>query len=209
MNPTWLFVGVVYAVAIWMARRAGVDLPKRIALFFYLLVLVFFWQPLTQDFVTMEVDYGKTIPPWAYLERDQRVGNPQMNDVYFQLTPWAHQVRESWRSFDVPLWNGLSGAGYPLLANGQSQALSILRIITLPLSLRSSSRSRSRFSSAGAEATAISRARSEPCHAGSRCTSSCGCISRTRPRRASFLRSSTSSISSRTALHSPASSPRP
>jgi membrane protein YfhO len=135
MNPTWLYVGVVYAIAIWLARRAGADIPKRIAFFFYLLVLVFFWRPMTQDYINVEVDYYKTIPPWAYVERDHSVGNPQMNDVFFQLTPWAHQVRESWRSFDVPLWNGLSGGGYPLLANAQSQALSLIRIIALPLSL--------------------------------------------------------------------------
>jgi uncharacterized membrane protein len=44
-------------------------------------------------------------------------------------------VRDAWRSFHVPLWNALSGAGYPLLANGQSSALSFIRILTLPLSL--------------------------------------------------------------------------
>ncbi|PYQ50336.1 MAG: hypothetical protein DMF59_11085 [Acidobacteria bacterium] len=52
-----------------------------------------------------------------------------------QIVPWAHQVREAWKSMHFPLWNALSGAGYPLLANGQSSGLSPLRFLALPLPL--------------------------------------------------------------------------
>ncbi|HEX2122760.1 MAG TPA: YfhO family protein [Thermoanaerobaculia bacterium] len=134
-NPTWLFVGVVYAAAVWLARRAKADLPIRVAVFFYALVFVFFYLPLTQDYVNIPVDFLKTLPPWAHIERNHDSSNGMMNDIVLQIVPWAHQVREAWRSFEPPLWNHLSGAGYPLLANPQTSALSPLRILALPLSL--------------------------------------------------------------------------
>ena len=134
-NPTWLFVGVVYALAIWLARRAKVEIPIRVAIFFYAIVFVYLYLPLTQDYVNLPVDFLKTLPPWAHLVRDHKSSNGFMNDIVLQIVPWANQVRESWRSLHVPLWNDLSASGYPLLGNPQSSALSPLRLLTLPLSL--------------------------------------------------------------------------
>ncbi|HUP44464.1 MAG TPA: YfhO family protein [Thermoanaerobaculia bacterium] len=134
-NVSWLLVLAVYAAAVWLARRAGIDLPRRIAALFYLLTFLFLRPGLTQDVVNLPVDYLRTLPPWSHLTRDHHVINSEMNDLVLQIVPWAHQVRESWRSFEAPLWNHLSGGGYPLLANAQSAALSPLRILALPLSL--------------------------------------------------------------------------
>ena len=134
-NPTWIYAGVVYASSVAMARRVGVELPKRVAVFFYALVLVFMFQPLTQDYVNLPVDFLKTLSPWAYATSDRTAVNPQINDITLQIVPWAHQVRESWKSLTPPLWNHLSACGYPLLASAQSSALSPLRILGLPLSL--------------------------------------------------------------------------
>jgi hypothetical protein len=134
-NPTWLVTGIVYAAGVWLARRRGVDLPRRVAAFFYLLVFVFFYPILTQDSVNTSVDYLGTLPPWEYTVQDHQAGNPQLNDLALQIVPWAHQVREGWRSMRPPLWNHASAGGYPLLASAQSSALSPLRILGLPLSL--------------------------------------------------------------------------
>ncbi len=134
-NATWLYVGAVYFVAVFMARRSRIELPWRIAAFFYLLVLVFLWRPLTQDVVNLPVDFLRLLPPWSFLTRFHRAVNPDINDLVLQIVPWAHQVRESWLSGHIPLWNNLSGSGYPLLANAQSSALSPLRILSLPLPL--------------------------------------------------------------------------
>jgi hypothetical protein len=132
MNWTWIYVAAIYAIVVAIARRCGVDLPKRFALFFYALVLLFFFKPMTQDYVNVPVDFLKTLPPWTFVT-DHRVVNREMNDVAMQHAVWAHQVRESWKSLSPPLWNHLAGSGYPLLANGQSSALSPLRLLTLPL----------------------------------------------------------------------------
>ncbi|MBV8516723.1 MAG: YfhO family protein [Acidobacteria bacterium] len=135
MNLTWLYVGIVYALAVAGARRLGADLPKRVAFAFYALVVVLFWLPLTQDYVTTHDDVLKVLPPWAMMTRDYHVINGEMNDVPLQMVPWAHAVREAWRAGHVPLWNATAGSGYPLLANGQSGALSPFRLLALPLSL--------------------------------------------------------------------------
>ncbi|HEX8619026.1 MAG TPA: YfhO family protein [Thermoanaerobaculia bacterium] len=135
MNLTWLYVGAMYAAAVLLARRAGIDLPKRVALFFYALVLLFFWLPLTAPYVNFQTDVLTTLPPWRDVTRDHHQYTPQLNDLALQIVPWAHQVRESWKALEPPLWNHLSGSGYPLLGNAQSSALSLLRLVTLPLSL--------------------------------------------------------------------------
>jgi hypothetical protein len=135
MNPTWLYVGAVYALAVWLARRAGVELRWRMAAFFYAIVLVFLFRPMTQDYVNLPADIYETLPPWSHQTVHPRMSNAEMSDIMLQIAPWAHQAREQWRSLRMPLWNERAGSGYPLLANGQSAPFSILRLITLPLSL--------------------------------------------------------------------------
>lgn len=135
MNPTWLYVAALYALAVWLARRAGVDIPLRVGLFFYALVLIFLFRPLTQHYVNLPVDIVLTLPPWHDVTPKFRVVNFEMNDIVMQIVPWAHQVREAWRHGSFPLWNAAAGCGYPLLANGQSSGFSLIRLLTLPLPL--------------------------------------------------------------------------
>jgi len=134
MNLTWLYVGALYSAAIAIARRAGIEIPKRIALLFFLLVLVFFFKPMTQGFVNIPVDVLTILPPWGFVE-GRHFLNAEMNDVMFQHAPWAHQAREALKAGRAPLWNEASGAGYPLFANGQSSALSPIRLLALPLNI--------------------------------------------------------------------------
>ena len=133
MNWSWLYIGALYAAAVWLARRRGVDLPKRVALFFYAVVLLFFLKPLTQHYVITEDDFLNTLPPWHFTAKVKTSVNGELNDVPLQHTPWGVQVRESWKSGRLPLWNHYNGSGYPLLANGQSQALSMVRFLALPV----------------------------------------------------------------------------
>lgn len=135
MNFTWLYLAALYATAVALARRAGVALPRRVALFFYLLVLIFFFRPLTQQYVNFHLDVLPSIPPWYHVTDDHHQFTSELNDLPMQIVPWMHQVRESWKALTPPLWNAASGSGYPLLGNGQSSAFSLLRFLTLPLSL--------------------------------------------------------------------------
>jgi hypothetical protein len=139
MNVTWLYVGVLYALGVWLARRGGVELPRRVALVFYLLTVAFLFRPMTGDFVNIATDVPQLIPPWSASApgfTKYQVSNFETQDVPMQLVPWMHQVREAWRHGRLPLWNHLTGCGYTLLGNGQTQALSPLRLLALPLPLK-------------------------------------------------------------------------
>jgi hypothetical protein len=135
INVTWLYVGALYFLAVWLARRRGAELPWRMAAFFYVIVLVDLFRPMTGRYVNIPADIVNIIPPWSGIAHKARISNFEMNDVTMQIVPWAHQVREAWRAGQFPLWNALTGCGYPLLANGQSSALSPLRLLALPLPL--------------------------------------------------------------------------
>ncbi|MGZ5476379.1 MAG: hypothetical protein ACXW29_08625, partial [Thermoanaerobaculia bacterium] len=81
-NATWLYVGAIYFAAVWIARRAaGLALPWRIATFFYLLVLLFLWQPLTKDVVNLPVYFLRILVPWSYLTRFHKPVNSDINDL--------------------------------------------------------------------------------------------------------------------------------
>jgi hypothetical protein len=138
LNPTFLYVGVIYAIAVVLARRGGNPLPRRIAILFYALVLVFLFKAMTGPYVCIATDIPKLIAPWSASApglTKYTVLNMETHDVPMQLVPWAHQVRGAWLSGQAPLWNALAGCGYPLLANAQSAAFSPLRILALPLPL--------------------------------------------------------------------------
>lgn len=135
MNLTWLLVGVVYAISVYIAGKLRAGFPWRIAALFYALTLIFFWKPMTGPYVNLPVDFLTNFPPWAGVVHHTHIRNYELNDIIMQMVPWAHQVREAYRAGGLPLWNALNGSGYPLLANGQSSALSPLRILTLPLPL--------------------------------------------------------------------------
>jgi hypothetical protein len=138
-NATWIYVGALYAIVIACARRWSPALrdalPWRVGAFFYALVLIYLFRPMTGAYVNLPVDFINILPPWGSWGHRHLLSNPEMNDLTMQIVPWAHQAREAWRSLQFPIWNPLAGCGYPLLANGQSSAMSPLRILALPLPL--------------------------------------------------------------------------
>jgi len=135
VNWTFLYVALIYfgAVLLWKRRSAEPRWP--VAVLFYLLVLLFMFRPMTMSYVNVPADYAIRLFPWQPFFPETSTRNSEINDVILQMVPWANQVREDWRSFHFPLWNESAGGGYPLLANGQSGGLSILRLITLPMTL--------------------------------------------------------------------------
>ncbi len=72
------------------------------------------------------------VPPFQGALGGEAPGDPLWADLTFQIAPWLERVRASYASGAWPLWNGLSGAGEPLLANPQSQALQPLVALALP-----------------------------------------------------------------------------
>ncbi len=136
MNLTFAWVALIYGAAVFVWRKLSTDgLRWRVAALFYLLVLAFLFRPLTQRFVDVPADYTTRIIPWSAYAVPDPAANTEINDVILQMVPWSHEVRQAWRSLQAPLWNRNAGGGYPLLANGQSAALSIFRLLALPLPL--------------------------------------------------------------------------
>ena len=131
-----MYVAAIYTFGVLVARRYRIDLPWRIAALFYALVLMFLFRPMTQAYVNIPVDFLRILPPWSVLAHSHAVVNDEMNDLVLQIVPWADEVRRSWQSLQAPLWNPYASGGYPLLANGQSSALSLIRLIALPLPLQ-------------------------------------------------------------------------
>lgn len=131
MNPTWLYIGALYSIAVWRV------LPRRVAALFYALTLLFLFRPMAGFYNNVAPDVLGLMPPWQSNPAFDKyaVSNYELQDVMFELAPWAEQVRQSWRALQVPLWNPLAGCGMPLLANMQSAALSPLRLLALPLPL--------------------------------------------------------------------------
>jgi hypothetical protein len=135
VNPAWLYLAAIYALLVLLIRRFTPLLRWRDAGFFYLLVVLFLFKPLTGPYVNVPADYVRRIEPWSAFAKPVPGSNSEINDVILQMVPWAHQVRQSWRAGQPPLWNENAGGGYPLLANGQSAGLSPLRLLALPLPL--------------------------------------------------------------------------
>lgn len=143
MNLTFLYVAALYFGGVWIWRRWGTPFPWKVAGLFYLLVLLFQFHPLVLSYTRLPVDHVLGMYPWRGYYDVDRARNPETNDVILQMVPWAHQVRESWKRFEPPLWNEAAGGGYPLLANGQSGGLSAIRLLSLPLPLAQSMASES------------------------------------------------------------------
>lgn len=136
MNVTFLYLAAIYLVAVLCWRRlTTTSFPWPVATFFYLLVLLFLFKPLTGPYDSVPSDIPLGLYPWVGEFQQRDAQNPEINDVILQLVPWVHQVRESWKHLEVPLWNTAAGAGYPLLGNGQSAPFSPFRLLALPLAL--------------------------------------------------------------------------
>ncbi len=58
-------------------------------------------------------------PPWS-AQYGMPVGNNAMPDVITQIYPWKRVTIDSWKMWQVPLWNPYSFAGTPLAGNYQS-----------------------------------------------------------------------------------------
>nr|MBI5455872.1 YfhO family protein [Candidatus Levybacteria bacterium] len=68
--------------------------------------------------------------PWsAYPGFSSPVKNNAMPDVISQIVPWKNFTIDSFKNFQIPLWNSYSFSGTPHLANYQSAVLSPFNLI--------------------------------------------------------------------------------
>jgi len=83
--------------------------------------------------VLLPLGYLTQVPPFTGLwSGGPPPGNLIQSDLVLLILPWLVRVRAAFAAGAWPLWNHLSGAGEPLLANPQSQALQPLAWLALP-----------------------------------------------------------------------------
>jgi len=115
-------------------RRWWDPVPARVWGAFALVLLILFGPALFLGRVLLPAD----ILPGVAQPEDARKpvqGNILQLDLVTQIVPLQAQVRRALRAGEWPLWNDLSGAGLPLMANPQSQLLEPLVALALPLPL--------------------------------------------------------------------------
>ena len=69
------------------------ELPKRVAIFFYLLVFVFLYLPLTQDYVICR-RFSQDALAVGVHGRDRTAVNPQINDISCRSCRCRTRARE-------------------------------------------------------------------------------------------------------------------
>ena len=129
-----LYLAVLAAALAYALRRWWDPVPARIWAVFGLLVLILFGPALFLGKVLLPADILPGVVPVERVGTDPQ-GNVLQQDLVTQITPWLAQVRRAVRAGEWPLWNDLSGAGMPLLADPQSQVLQPLVLAALPLPL--------------------------------------------------------------------------
>lgn len=125
-----IFLAALLAGAL---RRWFDPVPRRCWLVWGLVMAPVFGAALFGGRVLLPLGYLTRVPPFSGLVEGPPPGNLLQSDLVLQITPWMVRVREAYLAGEWPLWNHLAGAGEPLLANPQSQALQPLVWLALPL----------------------------------------------------------------------------
>jgi hypothetical protein len=123
------FLALLLALAL---RRWYDPVPLRCWLAWSAALAVLFGAILFGGRTMLPLGYLGGIPPFTNLIQGEPPGNPLQSDLVLQIAPWLTRVREAYAAGSWPLWNPLSGAGEPLLANPQSQAFQPLVALALP-----------------------------------------------------------------------------
>jgi hypothetical protein len=128
-----LWVLTLAIVLAWGLRRWFDPVPVRCWIVWGLVLAVLFGAVLFAGRVMLPLGHLVKAPPFTGLVQGPPPGNPLQTDLILQIAPWLVRVRAAYAAGAWPLWNPLSGAGEPLLANPQSQALQPLALLVLPL----------------------------------------------------------------------------
>lgn len=105
---------------------------KKFALIFIVIVWFVFSSPF---FINQKVPFSSTylvnfFSPWSdYPGFASPVKNNAMPDVISQIYPWKTLTIDTFKDFQIPLWNPYSFSGTPNLANYQSAVLSPFNVL--------------------------------------------------------------------------------
>lgn len=127
-----LYVGAVGIAFAACVRRWLEPLPARAVALFLLVLPALFGGVLFGGKVLLPLDNLRGDPPFERLPPAEPSGNVLQGDLLQLVLPSLVAVREGWGEGRWPLWNPRSGAGLPLLADPQAQALQPLVLLGTP-----------------------------------------------------------------------------
>ncbi len=131
-----LYVAGLAALAGWALRRWYDPVPARAWVVFGAVVAVLLTPALVGGQVFLPLGNLQRLPLFQQLpEAGPLATYPLQGDLIRETAPWLILVQRALVRGDWPLWNGFAGAGEPLLGNPQSQALSPLAWLALPLGI--------------------------------------------------------------------------
>jgi hypothetical protein len=128
-----LWVALLGAALALALRRWYDPVPPRILAVAGLTVGALFFPVLFGGQIALPLSNLRADLPYRQLPPAEHGGVGIQGDLLHQITPWTLEVRRAWSHGRWPLWNGGSGAGMPLLADPQSQALQPLVLAAAPL----------------------------------------------------------------------------
>jgi hypothetical protein len=123
------FLALLLALSL---RRWYDPVPPRCWLAWSAALAVLFGAVLLGGRTLLPLGYLGQVPPFTGLIQGEPPGNLLQSDLVLQIAPWLTRVQAAYAAGSWPLWNPLAGAGEPLLANPQSQALQPLVALALP-----------------------------------------------------------------------------
>jgi hypothetical protein len=129
--PGLYVLGLTEVIA-WIARRRFDPIPLRARALFLALVLLLLGPVLFGGSILLPLENLRTAIPFSTLPPADPPGFGLQGDLVHQVAPWLLEVRRSFARGGWPLWNGLSGAGMPLLADPSAEVLQPLILAALP-----------------------------------------------------------------------------
>jgi hypothetical protein len=130
-----LWVGVLGASLAWTLRRWYDPIPARVLGVFAVALLILLGPVLCSGGILLPLDNLRGQVPFQRVEPTEPRGNLLQGDLIELVTPSLAAVRAAWSDGRWPLWNRQVGAGMPLLADPQAQALQPLVLLGYPFPL--------------------------------------------------------------------------
>jgi len=122
------------AILLWAALRRWYDaVPFRVLAVLALILLILFGPVLFGGKLLVPLDNLRGFPPFQRLPKVEPHGNLLQGDLILLIQPSLVAVRNQLGEGRWPLWNPWVGAGMPLLADPQSQALQPIALAALPM----------------------------------------------------------------------------
>jgi len=130
-----LWVGALGASLAWALRRWYDPVPARVLGVFAVALLILLGPVLCSGGILLPLDTLRGQVPFQRVEPTEPQGNLLQGDLIQLVAPSLAAVRGAWSEGRWPLWNRQAGAGMPLLADPQAQALQPLMLLGYPFPL--------------------------------------------------------------------------